>query len=94
MAVTLFVTQFTQVSRHFWVNSRKQKEMVRENCFENVVSNLWKNGLCVRKAIFRKEVQKLRKIKKLKTIPWKRSQSLPDSGDKTSSSCRFLGPHF
>ena len=54
--------------------------MVRKNCFENVVSDLKKNGLCVHKTTFRK------KYKKKQKKTWKHLQSLADSGDKTSSS--------
>ena len=51
-----FVTQFTQVFRQFGVNCRKQKKKFRENCFENMVSNLpKKNCLCVHKTTFRKK---------------------------------------
>ena len=42
LAVTHFVTQFTHVFRHPRVKSRKQKKFFRENCFDNVVSDLWK----------------------------------------------------
>ena len=55
MAVTHFVTQVTHVSRHFEVYSEKQKKMSRENGFENVVSDLTKNCLCVHKSTFRKK---------------------------------------
>ena len=42
LAVTHFLTQFTHVSRHPIVKNRsKQKKFFRENCFENVVSNVW-----------------------------------------------------
>ena len=34
MVVTHFVTQFTHVSRHFGVNSRKQKQMFIKNCLK------------------------------------------------------------
>ena len=53
--VTHFVTQFSHVSKHFGVYSRKQKKIFRENCFENVVSYLKKNVLCVHKTTFRKK---------------------------------------
>ena len=61
MALTHFVTQFTHVSRHFRVYSRKQnkEKWFRENCFENVVSDLYKkNYLCVQKNTFRKNGEK------------------------------------
>ena len=63
MAVTHFVTHFTHVSRHFGVYSRKQQKRFKENCFENKVSDVNKNGLKVHKAIF----FKVRKLKKNKT---------------------------
>ena len=40
LAFMHFVRQFTHVSRHFRVFSRKQKKLFRENCFENLVSDL------------------------------------------------------
>ena len=40
MAVTHFVTNSTHVFRHFGVYCRKQKKLLRENCFENVVSEV------------------------------------------------------
>ena len=65
MAVTHFVTQFTHVSRHFGVYSRKQKNIFRENCFENIVSDLKnKNGLCVHKTNLRKSAKKCKKLKR------------------------------
>ena len=91
MAVMHFVTQFTHVSIHFGVYSRKQQILFRENCFENVVSNLKKNVLCVHKTTFRKSA-KTKKNRKKKTV--KRLTSLADSGDKISSSGKFLRPHF
>ena len=49
-SATHFVTQFTHVSKQFGVYRRKQEEKkIRENCFENVVSDLKKNVLCVHK---------------------------------------------
>ena len=38
---------FTYVSRHFGVYCREQKK-IRENCLENLVSDVKKNGLAVR----------------------------------------------
>ena len=38
MAVMLFVTQFTHISRHFGVHNRKQKKMIKKKLF-------WKYGL-------------------------------------------------
>ena len=40
MAVTHFVMHFTHDSRHFGVYCRKQKKLLRENCFKNVVSEV------------------------------------------------------
>ena len=40
LADTHFVTQCTHVSRHPRVKIRKQKQFFKENCFENVVSDL------------------------------------------------------
>ena len=62
MAVTHFVTQFTHVSRHPRVYNRKLKKN-RENCFENVVSDLWNNSLCGHKSAFRKKVKNLEQLK-------------------------------
>ena len=58
MAVTHFVTQFTHVSRHFEVYSRKEKYCLGKT-FENVVL---KNGLCVHKNTLRKKCKKRNKI--------------------------------
>ena len=57
MAVMHFVTQFTHVSRHFGV-FRKQKKIFRENCFENLFSDLKKYVLCVHTTTFRKNAKK------------------------------------
>ena len=54
--ITHFVTQFTHVSRHFGVYSRKQKK-IRETCFENVVSDLKKSIL-----LFQKKCKKVQKF--------------------------------
>ena len=44
LAVTHFVTQFTHVSKHFGVKNTKKN---RENCFKNVVSEIYKkNEFC------------------------------------------------
>ena len=40
MTVTHFVMHFTHDSRHFGVYCRKLKKMLRENYFENVVSEI------------------------------------------------------
>ena len=40
MAVTHFVTQFTHVLKHPRFLNRKKK-LFKENCFENVVLDLW-----------------------------------------------------
>ena len=92
MAVTHFVTQIMHVSRHFGVYSRKQKKLFRENGFENVVSDLKENSLCVQKTTFRKKWKKFKKNFNAKL--WKRLKSLADFGDKTTSSGKFLRPHF
>ena len=65
-AVTHFVTQFTHVSKYFGVYSRKLKKIFRENCFENLVSDLKKNVLCPQN-YFKKKVYKL-KTKKHENI--------------------------
>jgi hypothetical protein len=57
-AVTHFVTQFSHVSKHFGVYSRKQNKNV---------SVLKKNVLCVHKTTFRKKcINKEKKKKKKK----------------------------
>ena len=38
-----FLTQFSHVSRHLKASSRKQKLKFRKNCFNDVVSDLWKS---------------------------------------------------
>ena len=43
--VTQFVTQFTHDSRHPGAKSRKRKKIIENKCLDNVVSDLWKNGL-------------------------------------------------
>ena len=63
MAVTHFVPHFTHVSRHFGVYCRKQKKLVRENCFENVVSEVNKKWFKSPQNYFKKKVRKLKKIK-------------------------------
>ena len=64
IAVMHFVTQFTQVYElhEFTV---KKRQMLRKNCFENLVSNLCKNGLCVHKTTLEKSA-KTKKKKKTK----------------------------
>ena len=55
LAVTHFVTQFTHVSGHFGAKSRKEEEnKLRKNCFDNVVSNLWKSGLFINKTALKR----------------------------------------
>ena len=68
MAVTNFVTQFTHVSRNFEIYSRKQKNIFRDNCLENVVSDLKKNVICVHKTTFR-EMCKNKQKNKIKKKP-------------------------
>ena len=87
MAVTHFVTQVTHVSRHFGVYHRKHKKLSRENCFENVVSDLTKKYPMCPQNYFQKKKQKLKQKQKTKKINC--LQSLADSGDKTSSSGSF-----
>ena len=85
--------QFRHVSRHPRVLSKKTKEkMFRDNCLENMVSDLWKNCLCVQKTTFRKKCEN--KQKKWTNKRWKPPQSLADYGDKTTSSFGFLKPHI
>ena len=45
MALCTLHTQFTHVSRHFWASNRKQKKLLRKNCFENMVSDMWQKLL-------------------------------------------------
>ena len=45
LAITHFVTQFTYVSRHFRAWNRKEEKQIRDNCFENGVSEILKNDL-------------------------------------------------
>ena len=41
------MTQFTHVSRHFEAYSRKQKKLLKKNCIENMVSEIYqKNQFC------------------------------------------------
>ena len=61
MAVTYFVTQFTHVSRHFGVYSRKQKKSFRENCFENMVLDLKEKWPMCPQNYFKKKVRKFKK---------------------------------
>ena len=68
----------------------------QKNCLAKTVLKMWsqkltKNGLKVHKTTFRKSA-KTKKSKNKKQ--WKRLKSLADSGDKTSSSGRFLRPDF
>ena len=42
-----FVTQFTYVCKHPRVKNRKQKKMFRENCYENLVADLWGKNVFV-----------------------------------------------
>ena len=34
---------------------QNKQKMIRENCFENLVSDWWKNEICVYKTTFRKK---------------------------------------
>ena len=61
IAVTHFVTQFTHVSRLFGVNSIKQRKIFRENCFENVVSDLQKISYVSAKLLLEKSAKTKRK---------------------------------
>ena len=81
MEVTQFVTQLTHVLRHLRV--LRQKKKFRNNCFDNVISDLWKSDILVNKTTLN-----------TKKNPSKRQQSLVDSGDKTSTPLEFLRPHF
>ena len=64
-----FVTQFTQVSRHFLVYSRKSKKKLGKTVWK-----MWsqicekKNGLCVHTTTFRKSAKTKKKKKKRKTM--------------------------
>ena len=69
------------------------KKIFRGKCFEYEVSDLKKTVLCVHKTTLKK-VQKQRKQNKKQKKQWKRLKSLADSGDKISSSGKFLRPHF
>ena len=66
----------------------KAKKKIRENCFENVVSEKKRKEKCPMfpQNYFKKKVQKLKKIKTQK--------SLADFWDKTSSFGKFVRPHF
>ena len=57
MAITHFLTQFTHVSRHFGVNSRKQKKWVGKTVLKK------RFQICEKIAFTHKKMQKLRKIK-------------------------------
>ena len=61
MAVTHFVTHFTHVSRHFGGYCRKKTKILRENCFENVVSEI--NGKWFKKStkLLLERVQRIKK---------------------------------
>ena len=59
--------ELKHVSRNLWVYCGKQKKLFWENCFENVVSDLKKNGLCVHKTTFRKSAE-TKKNKNKKTM--------------------------
>ena len=63
LAVTHSVTQFTHVSRYPRVKNRKQKKLFRENCFENVVSDLWNKMFLCQKSAFRKKLKNKNKKK-------------------------------
>ena len=62
LAVTHLLTKFTHVSRNLRVQKRKQKKFLRENCFENMVSALWKKNYVSTKVLLKK-VQKLKTTK-------------------------------
>ena len=69
-------------------------ETIKQKCLGKTYLKIWspiceKNNLCFHKTTLRKT-----KKKKRKKTQWKRLQSLSDSGDKTSSFCRFPKPHF
>ena len=53
--VTQFHTQFTHVSRHFWARNREKKKKVENKCFDNLVSDLWKNGCMCPQNCFEKK---------------------------------------
>ena len=60
-----FVTHFIHVSRHFGVYCKKNKQKIlRENCFEIVVSEVNKKWFKSPQNYFQKKVQKLIKKKK------------------------------
>ena len=63
-AVTHFVTQFTHVFKILEFIVENKKILFRENCFENVVSDLKKNVLCVHTTTFRKIAKTKKKQKK------------------------------
>ena len=93
MAVTHFVTQLIHISRQFRVYSRKQKKSGLGKLF-------WKYGLrCIEKIAYVSTKLILEKVQKTgknlkKKHKKKHLESLSDSGDKTSSSDRFLRPNF
>ena len=64
MAVTHFVTQFTHVSKHFSVYSRKQKILLMENCFKNVILTCKKKlHMCSQKYVSFLKCKELNKLK-------------------------------
>ena len=65
-AVTHFVMQFTHVSTHCGVYNRKQKQLFRENCFENMVSDLKQKISCVSKKLLLEKRAKTKKTKNKK----------------------------
>ena len=66
MAITHFVTQFIHVLRHPRVKNRKQKKIFRENCLENVVSDLWTKNVYVSTKVLLEKGQNLKTTKNLK----------------------------
>ena len=74
-----------------WKFKVENKNKFREHCIKNVVSDLWKKIDYVSTQLLLEKVQQNKTNNK---NPLMRSQSLADSGDKNSSSCKFLIPHF
>ena len=47
---------------------QNKQKMFRENCFENLVSDWWKNEICVHKTTFRKKCKNKKKPKNHESV--------------------------
>ena len=54
--LTQFYTQLTHVSRKCWALNKKEKNSFKKNFIENVVTDLWQNGLMCSKNCLEKKV--------------------------------------